>query len=72
MGVFVGVDPVGTSVGVGVGVKVGVDPVGASVGVGVGVRYDLGFGPIRADIAVPLDARGDQAFQIYLSIGQSF
>lgn len=43
-----------------------------SVGVGVGVRYDLGFGPIRADIAVPLDARGDQAFQVYLSIGQSF
>jgi translocation and assembly module TamA len=44
-----------------------------SVGVGVGVRYDLGFGPIRADIAVPLDKReGDPAFQIYLSIGQSF
>lgn len=43
-----------------------------SVGVGVGVRYDLGFGPIRADVAIPLDARGDQAFQIYLSIGQSF
>jgi len=44
-----------------------------SVGVGIGVRYDLGFGPIRADIAVPLDKReGDPAFQIYLSIGQSF
>lgn len=44
-----------------------------SVGVGVGVRYDLGFGPIRADIAVPLDKReGDPSFQIYLSIGQSF
>ncbi|MBP6878547.1 MAG: outer membrane protein assembly factor [Phenylobacterium sp.] len=44
-----------------------------SVGVGVGVRYDLGFGPIRADIAVPLDQReGDPSFQIYLSIGQSF
>jgi len=42
-------------------------------GVGVGVRYDLGFGPIRADIAVPLGKRvGDPAFQIYLSIGQSF
>lgn len=42
-------------------------------GVGVGVRYDLGFGPIRADIAVPLDKRqGDPAFQIYLSIGQAF
>lgn len=44
-----------------------------SAGVGVGVRYDLGFGPIRADIAIPLDKRkGDAAFQIYLSIGQSF
>ncbi len=44
-----------------------------SAGVGVGVRYDLGFGPIRADIAFPLDQReGDPSFQIYLSIGQSF
>ncbi len=43
------------------------------VGVGVGVRYDLGFGPIRADIAVPLDKReGDSGFQIYISIGQAF
>ena len=43
------------------------------VGVGVGVRYDLGFGPIRADIAVPISKReGDPAFQIYISIGQSF
>lgn len=44
-----------------------------SAGVGVGVRYDLGFGPIRADIAIPLDQReGDPSFQIYLSIGQAF
>lgn len=44
-----------------------------SVGAGVGVRYDLGFGPIRADLAVPLDRRkGDPAFQVYISIGQSF
>ncbi len=42
-------------------------------GAGIGVRYDLGFGPIRADIAIPLGKRaGDPAFQIYLSIGQSF
>ncbi|HEX8570398.1 MAG TPA: BamA/TamA family outer membrane protein, partial [Caulobacteraceae bacterium] len=41
--------------------------------VGAGVRYDLGFGPIRADIAVPLNRRdGEAAFQIYLSIGQAF
>lgn len=44
-----------------------------SAGAGLGVRYDLGFGPIRADLAVPLDKReGDSPFQIYLSIGQSF
>jgi translocation and assembly module TamA len=44
-----------------------------SVGAGLGVRYDLGFGPIRADFAVPLDKRqGDADFQIYISIGQSF
>lgn len=43
------------------------------LGAGFGVRYDLGFGPIRADIAIPLGKRsGDPAFQIYLSIGQSF
>lgn len=42
-------------------------------GVGLGVRYDLGFGPIRADVAVPMGRRkGDPAFQVYLSIGQSF
>ncbi|WP_333587078.1 autotransporter assembly complex protein TamA [Phenylobacterium sp.] len=44
-----------------------------SVGVGIGVRYDLGFGPIRADIAIPLDSdKRDGDFQVYLSIGQSF
>jgi translocation and assembly module TamA len=42
-------------------------------GIGFGVRYNLGFGPIRADIAVPLDPRDDDpAFQIYISIGQAF
>lgn len=45
----------------------------ASVGAGVGVRYDLGFGPLRADIGVPLTKRkGDAPFQVYISIGQSF
>ncbi len=42
-------------------------------GVGVGVRYDLGFGPIRLDVATPIRRRkGDAAFQLYISIGQSF
>jgi translocation and assembly module TamA len=43
--------------------------------VGVGFRYNLGFAPIRADIAFPLqqaNGASQQAFQIYLSIGQSF
>ena len=40
---------------------------------GVGVRYKLPFGPIRADIAIPLDKReGDAAFQVYISLGQAF
>lgn len=42
-------------------------------GAGFGVRYMLPFGPIRADIAFPLDKRdGDADFQIYVSIGQAF
>ncbi len=42
-------------------------------GAGFGVRYYAGFGPLRADIAVPLDKRpGDADFQIYISIGQAF
>ena len=41
--------------------------------VGLGARYNLSFGPIRADIAFPLDKReGDADFQIYVSIGQAF
>lgn len=42
-------------------------------GAGFGVRYKLPFGPVRADIAFPLDRRdGDSAFQIYISLGQAF
>jgi translocation and assembly module TamA len=42
-------------------------------GVGLGLRYYAGFGPLRADIAVPLNKReGDSDFQIYISIGQAF
>lgn len=41
--------------------------------VGIGARYNLSFGPIRADIAFPLDRReGDAGFQVYVSIGQAF
>jgi translocation and assembly module TamA len=43
------------------------------IGAGIGVRYNLGFGPIRLDLATPLTRQtGDAAIQVYLSIGQSF
>ena len=41
--------------------------------VGAGLRYNLGFAPIRVDVAFPLHKpAGASAFQVYLSIGQSF
>ncbi|WP_394763428.1 autotransporter assembly complex family protein [Phenylobacterium sp.] len=44
-----------------------------SIGAGLGLRYDLGFGPIRIDLATPVTSRRGQApFQVYVSIGQSF
>ena len=37
------------------------------------MRYNLGFAPIRVDIATPVARRkGEQPIQVYLSIGQSF
>jgi translocation and assembly module TamA len=43
------------------------------LGVGLGVRFNPGFGPIRFDLAVPLNRRSDDpGYQIYVSIGQSF
>ncbi|MEE2567681.1 autotransporter assembly complex protein TamA [Hyphobacterium marinum] len=42
-------------------------------GIGAGVRYYTGFGPIRLDVATPVDRRsGETPVQIYISIGQSF
>jgi translocation and assembly module TamA len=43
-------------------------------GAGIGGRYITNFGPIRADIAVPLNRRNavDDAFQILISLGQAF
>lgn len=47
---------------------------GLLVGAGLGFRYFTSFGPVRADIAIPLDKRGgvDDDFQLYFSIGQAF
>ncbi|MFP4324395.1 MAG: autotransporter assembly complex protein TamA [Desulfonatronovibrio sp.] len=43
-------------------------------GWGLGYRYFTDFGPVRMDIAFPLDRRKgvDDSFQIYISLGQSF
>ena len=42
-------------------------------GAGIGVRYYTGFGPIRLDVAAPINKQpGDDKFQIYVSIGQAF
>jgi translocation and assembly module TamA len=42
-------------------------------GAGVGVRYNLGFAPLRFDVAVPLDKReGDPDVAFYVSLGQAF
>ncbi len=41
---------------------------------GLGVRYFTGFGPLRLDVAFPLNPRDDvdDAFQFYVSFGQAF
>lgn len=43
-------------------------------GAGLGLRYYTPIGPVRLDVAVPLNKRRnvDDAFQIYVSLGQAF
>lgn len=43
-------------------------------GAGLGLRYYTPIGPVRLDVAVPLNRRKnvDDAFQIYVSLGQAF
>lgn len=42
-------------------------------GAGLGLRYDTAFGPLRVDVAVPLNREpGDPNYGIYAGIGQSF
>ena len=46
---------------------------GVQVAAGVGFRYYSPAGPIRVDVALPLNPRdADDAFQLYFSIGQAF
>jgi len=49
------------------------------VGAGAGVRYYTPLGPLRVDVAVPLQrrkgpgvARSDDAFEVYIGLGQAF
>lgn len=43
------------------------------VSTGLGLRYYTAIGPIRLDVAAPLDRRpGDKPVSIYVSIGQAF
>jgi translocation and assembly module TamA len=41
-------------------------------GIGFGVRYATGIGPIRVDIATPIDDDAGEAFEFYIGIGQAF
>jgi translocation and assembly module TamA len=42
-------------------------------GAGIGVRYFTGLGPLRLDVAVPLNPRdGDPDFAVYIGLGQAF
>lgn len=46
---------------------------GLRAGIGLGLRYYTSFGPIRLDLATPLDRQPeDPPVQVYISIGQSF
>jgi len=46
---------------------------GLRAGAGVGARYYTAIGPIRLDVAVPLNKQGgDDTFELYIGIGQAF
>ncbi len=43
------------------------------IGAGLGMRYYSPIGPVRLDVAMPINAReGEPGVQIYISIGQAF
>ncbi|WP_374445000.1 autotransporter assembly complex family protein [Stella sp.] len=44
------------------------------VGAGIGLRYYTSFGPVRLDLATPLNRRDgvDDLVQVYISLGQAF
>lgn len=48
------------------------NPSDTHYGAGLGVRYDTGLGPIRVDLATPLDSDAGEDFELYIGIGQAF
>lgn len=43
------------------------------VGAGIGIRYYTAIGPVRLDVAVPLNKQpGNDAFEVYIGLGQAF
>lgn len=43
------------------------------IGAGLGVRYATAIGPLRLDVAVPLDRiQGDAGYGVYVGLGQAF
>lgn len=42
------------------------------IGVGLGVRYMTPLGPLRFDIAMPIDRKDQSAFAFYVGLGQAF
>jgi translocation and assembly module TamA len=43
------------------------------IGAGIGARYYTNFGPLRVDLATPINRRpGEGRFNVYVSIGQAF
>jgi translocation and assembly module TamA len=49
------------------------DPYESGTGAGVGLRYYTPVGPVRVDIAFPLDATDTSgSFQVYIGLGQAF
>ena len=41
-------------------------------GAGLGLRYETGLGPVRLDLAVPVQGDTGQGLQIYVGLGQAF
>lgn len=49
------------------------DFTGLRYGAGIGVRYYTNFGPLRLDVATPINPRaGDGRIAVYISLGQAF